>query len=130
MRERSRLKFIATASTPIAPIAITAPVGLGVDTAEIEFGYGEFGTIAQHRCTSRAEKCVAVASTVTDATPFQFAITDTYSRLPCVVSCTITLPVLPMHVAYFTVEFYNAGGSLVATGPSGAAAESRVSTVQ
>ena len=70
----------------------------------------------------REDGPVVVAPAV-DATPFQYATTDTYSRLACVVSCTITLPVLPMHTAFYQVKFYNAGGSLVATGETGVASE-------
>ena len=105
------------------PLSITAPIGLGVATAVVEFGYAEFGTPAQHYCTSRKEACVAAVGTVVDATPFQYATTDTYSRLACVVSCTITLPVLPMHTAFYQVKFYTAGGSLVTTGETGVASE-------
>lgn len=109
-----------------AAVSITAPTGLGVASAAVEFGYHEFGTPSQHFCTSRLEACVAVAATVTDATPFKYASTDTYSRLPCAVSCSITLPVLPMHTAYYTVKYYDAGGTLVASGPSGIASEGTV----
>lgn len=104
-------------------LSITAPTGLGVATAAVEFGYLENGTVSQHYCTSRKEACVAVASTVTDATPFYYVGTDTYTRASCATSCTITLPVLPNHLAYYTVKFYDAGGSLVATGASGVAGD-------
>ena len=102
-----------------APVSITTPSGLGIATATVAFGYQEQGTVAQKYCTSRRETCVAVASTVTDATPFWFETTDfsasLYSRAPCATSCTITLPVLPVHVAYYTIKFYNSGGTVVAT---------------
>ena len=112
-----------------APISITPPSGLGIATAAIEFGYAEQGTVAQHYCASRREACVAVASTVTDATPFWYETTDLaaslYARATCATSCTITLPVLPMHVAYYQVKFYDAGGSFVTAGASGVAIEGR-----
>jgi hypothetical protein len=100
-----------------APISITTPQGQGIATATVEFGYGEQGTVAQHYCTSRREACVAVASTVTEATPFWYVSTDTYSRASCAASCTITLPVLPGHVAYWRVRFYNSGGVEVLVSP-------------
>src|ERR1019366_5070409 len=96
----------------------------GIATAAVEFGYLEQGAVAQHYCTSRREACVAVASTVTDATPFSFETTDTYSRASCATSCTITLPVLPAHVAYYQVNFYDSGGSFVTAGNTGVVIES------
>jgi hypothetical protein len=109
-----------------APISITTPQGLGIATATVEFGYAEQGTPTQYYCTSRRETCVAVASTVTDATPFQYKTTDTYSKASCAASCTITLPVLPLHVAYYQVKFYNGAGAFVQDGPLGVAMESVV----
>jgi hypothetical protein len=113
-----------------APISITTPSGLGIASATVEFGYLEQGTVAQKYCTSRRETCVVVASTVTDATPFWFETTDfassLYTRAPCISSCTITLPVLPMHVAYYQVKFYDAGGTFVTSGASGVAIEGTV----
>ena len=71
--------------------------------------------MAQHYCTSRREACVAVASTVTDATPFSYETTDTYSWAPCSTSCTIMLPILPAHVGFYTVEYKDGSGILVAS---------------
>jgi hypothetical protein len=99
-------------------LSITSPGGT-VTTAAVQFGYAEYGTPSQHYCTSRRETCVAVAAAVTDATPFQFETTDTYSRMDCASSCTITIPVLPVHVAYYQVKFYDSGGSFVSDGPAG-----------
>jgi hypothetical protein len=106
-----------------APISITTPQGQGIATATVEFGYLEQGTVAQHYCTSRREVCVAVASTVTDAAPFSYAQTETYTRMPCERSCTITLPVLPAHVAYYQVKFYDAQGAVVGLGYRGVSVE-------
>src|ERR1035438_5751313 len=39
----------------------------------------------------------AVSPSAMKATPFWYVGTDTYTRAPCTSSCTITLPVLPMH---------------------------------
>lgn len=98
-----------------APLTITPPSGLGVATAAVEFGYLEQGTPSQHYCTSRREACVAVASTVTDATPFSYETTDAPTWAACATSCTIALPILPAHVGYYSVKFKGAGGTLVAS---------------
>ncbi len=106
-----------------APISISAPQGQGIASAAIEFGYAEQGGPSQCFCTSRRETCVAVSATVNDATPFYYAQTETYTRMPCAKSCMITLPVLPAHVAYYQVKFYDAKGGLVGLGDRGAAVE-------
>ena len=94
----------------------------------MEFGYLEQGTPSQHYCTSRREACVAVASSVTDASPFWYVSTDAYTRASCAASCTITLPVLPAHVAYYQVKFYDAQGALVALGDRGVSVEAAAIT--
>jgi len=106
-----------------APIYLAAPQGRRIASAAIEFGYGEQGAADQYYCTSRREACVATAATVADATPFHFAQTETYTRMPCATTCTITLPVLPAHVAYYQVKFYDAQGALVTPGDRGVAIE-------
>jgi hypothetical protein len=112
-----------------APISITTPPGIDIATAVVEFGYAEFGSVDQRYCTSRQEVCLAVASTVTDTTPLWYKTTDTYTKASCASSCTITLPVLPMHTAYYQLKFYDAAGGFVANGPSGVASESHVVAV-
>jgi hypothetical protein len=106
-----------------APIAISVPQDQRIVSAAIEFGYTEQGEPSQYYCTSRREACVAVSATVTDATPFYYAQTDTYTRMPCERSCIITLPVLPAHVAYYQVKFYDAQGSVVGLGDRGVSVE-------
>ena len=66
---------------------------------------------------------MAVAATVNDPLPFYFAQTETYIPTPCTRSCTITLPVLPAHVAYYQVRFYDSEGTLVALGDHSVALE-------
>ena len=115
-----RSKFI-----PIG-IPLTVPDGVHVDTAVIKFGYLEYGTQAQYRCTSRAETCVANGSSAppTDGTndPFQFETTDTWSGVPCASGCTIVLPVLPGHLVYYQAEFLS-GRTVVAAGAPGLAGD-------
>lgn len=57
--------------------------------------------------------------------PFSYQTTDTYTPAACSTTCTITLPVAPLHTAYFTAEFLDAGSSIVAT-KSGIAIENNV----
>jgi hypothetical protein len=64
-----------------------------------------------------------VASTVTDASPFWYVSTDAYTRASCAMSCTITLPVLPGHVAYYQVKFYDAQGAMMGLGDRGVSVE-------
>jgi hypothetical protein len=105
------------------PISISAPQGQRIASAAIEFGYTEQGDPSQHYCTSRREACVAVAAAVNDAAPFYFTQSETYTRMPCARACTITLPVLPAHVAYYQVKFYDANGAFVAVGEQGVSLE-------
>lgn len=57
--------------------------------------------------------------------PFSYQTTDTYTPAACSTTCTITLPVAPLHAAYFTAEFLDAGNAIVAT-KSGIAIENNV----
>ena len=106
-----------------APIAISAPQGQRIASAAIEFGYTEQGEPSKYYCTSRREACVAVSATVNDATPFYYEQTENYTRMPCAESCTITLPVLPAHVVYYQVKFYDAQGAVVGLGDRGVSVE-------
>jgi uncharacterized protein (TIGR03437 family) len=112
-----------------APITITPPSGLGIVGAEIDFGYAESGAVNAYHCTSRNEVCAAVTSTVDDTNPFNYVQSDSYSKAPCSSSCTITLPVLPQHVAYYQVKFYDASGKYVANGARGVIAESTAASL-
>jgi hypothetical protein len=67
-----------------------------------------------------------VSAAVNDANPFYYVQTETYTRMPCAKACVITVPVLPAHVAYYQVKFYNANGGLVGLGDRGVAVEAGV----
>jgi hypothetical protein len=108
-----------------APLTLVPPQGAGVISAVVQFGYAEQGALSQYKCSSRNEACVAVTSVVNDANPFFYAQTESYAATPCATACTITLPVLPMHTAYFRVSYLNAAGAEVAA-KRGVAAESAV----
>lgn len=106
-----------------SPLTITPPSGQGITAARVKFGYAEQGSPANYYCTSRREQCVATGSSVNTSNPFSFAQTDSYSPTPCTTSCTIALPVYPLHTAYYQVEYLNAGGQVVALGDQGVSVE-------
>jgi hypothetical protein len=97
-----------------SPLNLKPPAGLGVATAEVEFGYAEHGAVNAFHCTSRNEACVVVAASVDDTNPFSYEQSDTFAQTPCASSCTITIPVAPSHVAYFHVKYLDANGNQVA----------------
>jgi hypothetical protein len=106
-------------------INITSPGGT-VATAVVEFGYAESTAVgasaATHYCTARAEACWAVNSLTTDSNPFAYP-SESPTKTACTSSCAIQIPVLPLHIAYYTVKFYNSGGTFVSNGESGVCAE-------
>ena len=97
-----------------SPLNLTPPAGLGVATAEVEFGYAEQGAANAFHCTSRNEACVVVSDTVDDTNPFSYQQSDTFAPAPCASGCRITLPVTPSHVAYYHVKYLDANGNQVA----------------
>jgi hypothetical protein len=99
------------------------PSGMGISTATVEFGYQEFGNVTDYRATSRLETTLVQSNTVNDAVPFYYKTTDTYTKQSCAVSCAFTLPVLPLHTAYWQVKYYDAGGVFVVNGARGIAIE-------
>ena len=111
------------------PISITPPAGQGIASVAVEFGYLEQGLTSQYYCTSRREFCIATQTSVTDSNPFSYEQTENFTPLPCTNNCTITLPVLPMHVAYYKVKYYDVNGVFLANGDQGVAVESSVGNI-
>jgi len=112
-----------------AILSLSPPSGHGITKAQVKFWYDEqSGTSSDPYCNSRREGCVAVTASINPANPYYYAATDTYSALACATTCTIEIPVLPLHAAYFTVEYLNVGGSVVST-ESGVALESVVTKI-
>lgn len=99
------------------PVSVPIPsVPAGTSTVEVEFGYGERGAPTDFRCTTRAERCVAVEAAVNLTTPFYFS-SESFTRLSCASGCTVTVPGLPTRLVYLRLKAYNSGGSLIYTGP-------------
>jgi hypothetical protein len=99
-------------------VTTTAPTGLSVTQAYVEFGYAENGPATSYWCTSRGETCVADAASV-GATPFWYEISEAGSIAPiaCSTSCTIAIPALSERALYYRWQYLNSGGSVVSTGP-------------
>ena len=100
---------------------LTAPTGLAVDNATIEFGYSENGDPGQFYCTSRQEKCLATTATV-PAVPFLFpsdgagGLESRVAGMPCANGCTIAIPAISQRVLYYRVKYRDASNRTVATG--------------
>lgn len=107
-----------------ATLNLTAPTGLSITKAWVKFGYAEYGTVgasgSQYYCRTRREACVSTTSTVTQGplsstAPYSWITSDSPTALACSTSCSISIPVDPEHIAYFSVEYMTSGGSVVAT---------------
>lgn len=57
--------------------------------------------------------------------PFSYLTTDTVTPAACSSSCTIQLPIAPLHTAYFSVEYLDSGNTLV-TSRQGLAMENTI----
>jgi|GEM_PF-5888855 len=103
------------------PLRLTPPAGLAVDNAVIQFGYAENGAPGQFYCTSRQEKCLARAATVT-AVQFLFPSEGAggaetgVSGVPCANGCTVAIPAISQRMLYYQVKYRDASNRTVATG--------------
>jgi hypothetical protein len=93
------------------PLQLTAPAGLGVAYAIVEFGYREFNG----NCTTRKEACIANAPVI-GAVPFQFA-GENPSGAPCPTTCAIAIPAVSQRILYYTVQYRDASNKVLATTP-------------
>jgi hypothetical protein len=102
------------------PIKLTAPVGLSVTNAVVDFGYLESGPLAtttNYYCTSRQEKCVAG----TTVSPYAFPTDGTagvdsgLTGTACSSTCTISLPAVPGRMLYYQVRYRNSSNATVST---------------
>src|SRR6266508_6330095 len=84
---------------------------------------------ADHYCTSRAESCVAMASTLDTSNPFKFKTTEAYRGMPCAKGCTIVMPAIPQRVVYWAVKHRNARGMEIGVGERGVAIEGAVGSL-
>jgi hypothetical protein len=103
------------------PVKLTAPPGLAVNNAVIQFGYAENGLPGQFYCTSRQEKCMATAATV-PAVPFLFpsegagGVETGITGVPCANGCSVALPGISQRMLYYQVKYRDASNRTVATG--------------
>jgi hypothetical protein len=103
------------------PVKLTAPPGLAVNNAVIQFGYVENGGTGQFYCTSRQEKCMATAATV-GAVPFLFpsegagGVETGITGVPCATGCTVAIPAISQRMLYYQVKYRDASNRTVATG--------------
>jgi hypothetical protein len=108
------------------PYPVTLPARPG--EVAVKFGYLEHGTSSQYHCTTRQEACLAVTSTITEATPFVWehavAGSDQTPGLTCTSGCTIPIPAVSGRVLYYEAfDVDTATGALTAiAGTKGIAA--------
>ncbi len=103
------------------PVSIS---GTANDSIRVRFGYGEYGTPAQFFCSPRQVSC---ATDSTGAKPYLWT-DETQQWKACGSSnCSIDIPILPGHIAYYVVDRRDASGRVftspvhVATVDSGGA---------
>lgn len=93
------------------PLQLTAPAGMGVTNAVVQFGYEEFNG----NCTTRNDACIANAANI-GAIPFQFA-SESPGGAPCATLCTIEIPAVSQRVVYYQVMYRDNANKVIATTP-------------
>lgn len=95
-------------------IPITSPPA-GTHSADVLFGYQEYGAPSSMNCTTRAEQCVTVSSSVPSGTqPFSYGTTDTWTPMACGSGCTLVIPAISQRVLYYTIQYRGTGGTVIA----------------
>jgi hypothetical protein len=92
-------------------LSLTAPSGLSITNAIVEFGYAEDGPPSSYFCTTRQDVCTAEASTV-GTIPFYFG-SETPAGIACAATCTIELPGISQRAIYYNVQYRNAQNAVV-----------------
>ena len=107
--------FDSANRTAFFPETIQIPsVPAGTSDVIVDFGYAEYGATTDFYCTQRREKCLAVHATINSSDPFKYptegtgAVESGVSGVPCSVSCTVTVPVIPGYTVYFQIRYRNA----------------------
>lgn len=104
-----------------ATINLTAPTGIGVANALIQFGYDEYGQPTDFNCTLRGESCYVKDSTV-QTVPFSFPSDGTSGTLAtlagasCASNCSIAIPTISQRVVYWRPIYRDSSNSIVQTG--------------
>jgi hypothetical protein len=102
--------------TTFVGLKLGIPAVSGAVKARVKFGYDLFGLPTDGYCTSRKEACYAVNSTVNEVNPFLFAgDLQASSGVPCAGGCEITLPTPSGMTPYYTVQYFDATGTLILT---------------
>jgi hypothetical protein len=105
------------------PVQIPS-VPAGTSDVVVDFGYQEYGAVTDFYCTSRREKCMAVHANIVPADPFTFPTEGTggaesgVAGVPCSVSCTVTVPVIPGYTVYFQIRYRDANHITLVTQPA------------
>lgn len=87
------------------PISVPVSIAGGSQFAEIQFGYGRYGTPAQLYCTPRAEAC---NTSTPPGSLFNFE-SEARSLTGCASGCTINIPVIAPNLVYYRVRLSQDG---------------------
>src|SRR6185369_6624226 len=130
---RSQTYFVKIPDTPppagdattntgfIAESVVIGSVPMSTNNVVVDFGYREYGAPTDFYCTSRREKCMAVASTVTASDPFKWPVEGSggvetgVAGVSCTVSCTVVVPVLPGYTAYAQIRYRDVSNTTLST---------------
>lgn len=97
---------ISLRSNTFRPITVKSGAGNNI---LVEFGYSEYGARDAYFCTARAEKCVAKAAAIDEASPFLYA---GESGAYTAAASTVTIPALPGRVLHYRIRENGTWGPL------------------